>query len=145
EALLARAVEDADVVELGREHVGDLAGAVGRAVVDHEHAAGAPKRLAEGAQHRFEVLALVVRRKANDRSHVRMIAGVATTLPQNTAVSEQFELLADLLELEGEDAFRVLAYRRAATRIRETGGSIAQLALEGKAKALQGIGKTIEG
>jgi DNA polymerase (family 10) len=38
----------------------------------------------------------------------------------------------------------VLAYRRAATRIRETGTSVAQMALEGKAKELQGVGKTIE-
>ena len=37
-----------------------------------------------------------------------------------------------------------MAYRRAAPRINETGGSIAQLALDGKAKELQGIGKTIE-
>src|ERR671936_515009 len=69
---------------------------------------------------------------------------MAATLPQNDVVVEQLELLADLLELEGQDAFRVLAYRRAATRIRETGGSIAQLALDGRAKSLQGIGKTIE-
>src|SRR5438552_9080437 len=69
---------------------------------------------------------------------------VATTLPRNADVSEQFELLADLLELEGEDAFRVLAYRRAAARIRESGDSVAQLALDGRAKQLQGIGKTIE-
>ena len=69
---------------------------------------------------------------------------MATTLPRNADVAGQFELLADLLELEGQDAFRVLAYRRAAARIRETGGSIAQLALEGRAKQLQGIGKTIE-
>src|SRR5215471_10955798 len=48
------------------------------------------------------------------------------------------------MELEGADAFRVTAYRRAATRIRETGSSVAQLALDGRAKELQGIGKTIE-
>jgi DNA polymerase (family 10) len=59
-------------------------------------------------------------------------------------LADQLELLADLSELEGEDSFRVLAYRRAATRIRETGGPVAQLALEGKAKSLSGIGKTIE-
>jgi DNA polymerase (family 10) len=59
-------------------------------------------------------------------------------------VIEQIELLADMLELEGTEAFRVLAYRRAAQRIGEAGGSIAQLALDGKAKQLQGIGKTIE-
>jgi len=69
---------------------------------------------------------------------------VAKTLPRNTDVADQFELLADLLELEGAESFRVLAYRRAATRMRETSGSIAQLALDGKAKELQGIGKTIE-
>jgi DNA polymerase (family 10) len=69
---------------------------------------------------------------------------VAATLPRNDELADQLDLLADLSELEGEDSFRVLAYRRAATRIRETGGPVAQLALEGKAKALQGIGKTIE-
>jgi DNA polymerase (family 10) len=59
-------------------------------------------------------------------------------------VAEQLELLADLLELEGEASFRVLAYRRAATRIRETAASVAELALAGRAKELSGIGKTIE-
>jgi len=69
---------------------------------------------------------------------------VAGALPRNLEVAEQLELLADLLELEGEASFRVLAYRRAATRIRETAGSVAELALAGRAKELQGIGKTIE-
>src|SRR5919197_4457825 len=73
-----------------------------------------------------------------------MIAGVAATLPRNDEVAEQFELLADLLELEGADAFRISAYRKAAQRIRETPTAIAQMALDGRAKALQGIGKTIE-
>ena len=49
-------------------------------------------------------------------------------------VAEQLELLADLLEIEGEASFRVLAYRRAATRIRETAGSVAELALAGDAE-----------
>ncbi len=66
------------------------------------------------------------------------------TLPRNSEVADQFDLLADLMELEGADAFRVIAYRRAATRMRETSGSVAQLALDGKAKELSGIGKTIE-
>jgi DNA polymerase (family 10) len=65
-------------------------------------------------------------------------------LPRNADVADQFDLLADLLELDGADSFRVIAYRRAATRMRETTGSVAQLALDGKAKDLQGIGKTIE-
>jgi DNA polymerase (family 10) len=70
--------------------------------------------------------------------------GAVASLPQNAEVAEQFELLADLLELEGAESFRVVAYRRAAARMRDTSGSIAQLALDGRAKELQGIGKTIE-
>jgi DNA polymerase (family X) len=73
-----------------------------------------------------------------------IIAVVAKTLPRNAEVAEQFDLLADFLELEGSDQFRPLAYRRAAQRMRETGGSIAQLAIEGRAKDLSGIGKVIE-
>jgi DNA polymerase (family X) len=69
---------------------------------------------------------------------------MARTLPRNVDVADQLELLADLLEIEGEASFRVLAYRKAATRIRETAGSVAELALNGRAKDLQGIGKTIE-
>ena len=69
---------------------------------------------------------------------------MARALPRNVDVADQLDLLADLLEIEGEASFRVLAYRKAATRIRETAGSVAELALNGRAKDLQGIGKTIE-
>jgi DNA polymerase (family X) len=72
-----------------------------------------------------------------------MIACMAE-LPRNDQLAEQFELLGDLMELEGSDLFRINAYRNAAARIRETPSSVAQLALDGKAKGLQGIGKTIE-
>jgi DNA polymerase (family 10) len=76
--------------------------------------------------------------------HGPMIAAVAKTLPRNAEVADQFDLLADLLEIEGADSFRVIAYRRAATLMRETPAGIAQMALDGKAKTLSGIGKTIE-
>src|SRR3954454_7216908 len=74
----------------------------------------------------------------------RIIACVAPTLPRNTEVAAQLELLADILELEGEASFRVIAYRRAAARVRDTSGPVAQLALDGTAKELPGIGATIE-
>src|SRR6266550_2136365 len=76
---------------------------------------------------------------------VHIIACVATTLPRNADVADQLDLLADLCEIGGEDSFRVTAYRRAALRVRETPTQVAQLALDGRAKDLQGIGKTIEG
>ena len=69
---------------------------------------------------------------------------MAAPLPRNAELAERFELLADLLELDGADAFRLAAYRRAATRIRESAVSVAELALEGKAQRLSGIGRTIE-
>ncbi len=70
--------------------------------------------------------------------------GTDAVLPRNDVLAAQFELLADLIELGGGDSFRVSAYRRAATRILETSASVAQLALAGRAKELDGIGKTIE-
>ncbi len=69
---------------------------------------------------------------------------MSRTLPKNADLAAQFDLLADLMELQGGDSFRVGAYRKAAARIRETSSSVAQLALDGRAKELQGIGKTIE-
>jgi DNA polymerase (family 10) len=99
----------------------------------------------ERAHHRLEVLALVVRGEADDQAHARIIAAVPAKLPTNTELAEQFELLADMLELDGADAFRLAAYRRAASRIRESAVPVAQLAVDGKATRLSGIGATIEG
>jgi DNA polymerase (family 10) len=66
-----------------------------------------------------------------------------STLPRNADLADQLELLADLSEILGEEPFRVLAYRRAAARIRETPSPVAELALAGRATELPGIGKTI--
>jgi DNA polymerase (family X) len=49
-----------------------------------------------------------------------------------------------MLELDGADAFRLTAYRRAASRIRESAVPVAQLAQEGNATRLSGIGTTIQ-
>lgn len=78
------------------------------------------------------------------RALLRIIARMAKPLPRNSEVADQLELLADISEILGEESFRVLAYRRAATRIRETPGPVAELALAGRATELPGIGKTIE-
>src|SRR4029078_11939694 len=78
------------------------------------------------------------------RNPPRIIGPVNRALPKNAELAAQFDLLADLMEIQGRDLFRVTAYRKAATRIRETSSSVAQLALDGRAKELQGIGKTIE-
>src|SRR5450759_1343330 len=65
--------------------------------------------------------------------------------PSNSDVAAQFELLADLIELEGGDSFRINAYRRAAKQILDSSRSVAELARTWQATELPGIGKTIEG
>jgi DNA polymerase (family 10) len=66
------------------------------------------------------------------------------TLPRNAELADQLDLLADISEILEEESFKVIAYRRAAGRIRESAVPIAELALEGRAKELPGIGRTIE-
>jgi DNA polymerase (family X) len=70
---------------------------------------------------------------------------VSTRAPSNDDVAAQFELLGDLIELEGGDSFRINAYRRAARQIHDSSHSVVELALAGRATELPGIGKTIEG
>jgi hypothetical protein len=70
-------VEDIHVAELRREPLGDLARPVRGAVVDDEDARVQPalsEDPAEPAQHRLDVLALVVGGEADDGLHGRIIA-----------------------------------------------------------------------
>ncbi len=69
---------------------------------------------------------------------------MAQTLPRNADLADQLDLLADISEILGEESFKIIAYRRAATRIRETPTPVAELALSGHATDLPGVGKTIE-
>jgi DNA polymerase (family X) len=62
---------------------------------------------------------------------------------RNGEIAEAFEELASLYELDGAVVYRVLAYRNAAKRIRDAGVSVAELAREGRAEQLPGVGKTI--
>jgi DNA polymerase (family X) len=147
EPVPVRPVENGQIVELGGEPLRELTRAVRGGVVDHEHPSvetmlreNGPER----ANERLDVPLLVVGRHADGQAHPRIIAAVARKLPQNPELAEHFELLADMLELDGADAFRLAAYRRAATRIRESAVPVAQLALDHKATRLSGIGSTIE-
>jgi DNA polymerase (family 10) len=143
----ARPVKHGGVVELRRQPGRDVSRTVLRAVVDDEHTAVETvlaQDRSEGTDERLDVLTLVVGRHADGQAHLRIIAVVAPKLPSNAELAEQFELLADLLELDGADAFRLAAYRRAAARISESAVPVAQLAVDRKATRLSGIGSTIE-
>ncbi|MBA2579241.1 MAG: DNA polymerase/3'-5' exonuclease PolX [Thermoleophilaceae bacterium] len=62
---------------------------------------------------------------------------------RNAEIADAFAELADLYELDGAIVHRVLAYRNAATAIRSSGRSVAELAQAGRAEELPGVGKTI--
>jgi DNA polymerase (family 10) len=61
----------------------------------------------------------------------------------NAEIARAFDELAALYELDGAVQYRVLAYRNAAKAIRDSGVSVAQLARQGRAEELAGVGKTI--
>jgi len=64
--------------------------------------------------------------------------------PTNREVADTLQRIGDLLELEGAVRHRVLAYRRAAARIRATSTSVARMALEGRATDLPDVGATLQ-
>ncbi len=64
----------------------------------------------------------------------------------NTEIADIFEEVADLLEIDGANPFRVRAYRQAAENIRDMGPSLADLvANESDLTKLPGIGKDLAG
>ncbi len=64
--------------------------------------------------------------------------------PSNGEIAHALQLLGDLLELQGADRHRVLAYRRGAARVRAHPESVAALARAGRATALPDIGATLQ-
>jgi hypothetical protein len=54
----------------------------------------------------------------------------------NAEVADQFDLLANLIELEDGDRFRINAYRRAAKQIRDSSRSVTEMALAGRASSM---------
>ncbi len=64
--------------------------------------------------------------------------------PTNTEIAEAFDELGDLYELDGAVIHRVVAYRNAAKAVREASTSVSQLARQGRATELPGIGGTLQ-
>ena len=62
---------------------------------------------------------------------------------RNGEIADLFDLLGDLYELDGAVVYRVLAYRRAAKRFRETAESVWSLSEQGRLTELDDIGDTI--
>ncbi len=63
--------------------------------------------------------------------------------PGNAETAALFERIADLLEIRGENVFKVNAYRRAAENILETGCPLAEIRAEGTLRQVPGVGEAI--
>ncbi|KPK94965.1 MAG: hypothetical protein AMJ88_02255 [Anaerolineae bacterium SM23_ 63] len=63
----------------------------------------------------------------------------------NREVAEVFQRIADLLEIKGEEIYRVLAYRRASDTVRSLGESIEAVWRDGRLEEIPGVGKAISG
>ena len=63
----------------------------------------------------------------------------------NAEIAEALTELATLYELDGAIRYRVLAYREAARTVRQSPVSVEELAREGRATELPGVGETLQG
>src|SRR3712207_599007 len=78
----------------------------------------------------------------------RIKRGIKGKRMDNEAIAERFNRLADLMEIRGDDAFRIRSYRNAADMIETWPVEMERLAREGGVKGLQeipGVGKAISG
>jgi len=64
---------------------------------------------------------------------------------KNFEVARQFELMADLLEIRGENPFRIRAYRRAALNLQSLTEDIESLARAGRLDEIPGVGADLAG
>jgi DNA polymerase (family 10) len=63
---------------------------------------------------------------------------------KNAEIAAAMDELGDLYELDGAVVYRVVAYREAANAIRNSPVSVAELAQQGRATEVRGIGKTLQ-
>ncbi len=64
---------------------------------------------------------------------------------RNFEVARIFDLMADLLEIRGENPFRIRAYRRAAANLESLTEDVETVVAEGRLETIPGIGKDLAG
>lgn len=70
---------------------------------------------------------------------------MSDSLPSNEEIADVLDQIAELLEMQDENPFRIKAYRDGADSIRSFDGSVAQISLEGGEEQLQSIPNIGEG
>lgn len=64
---------------------------------------------------------------------------------KNAEIARVFELMADVLEIKGDNPFRIRAYRRAAQNLESLGEDVEALARQGRLEEIPGIGADLAG
>ncbi len=62
---------------------------------------------------------------------------------RNSELADTFTLIADLLEIKGENIYKILAYRKAADSLNNLGREAADIARENGLSSIPGVGKAI--
>jgi len=70
-------------------------------------------------------------------------SGLALAAVNNKQIAKVFEDIADLLELKGENVFKVRAYQKAARAIEQSPTEVEQLVKEDRLRAVPGVGEAI--
>jgi DNA polymerase (family X) len=63
---------------------------------------------------------------------------------ENAEVAQKLKELADLLEIQGENSFKIAAYRRAAITIEELGRDLSEVWRAGELRQIPGVGEALE-
>ena len=82
--------------------------------------------------------------RAEARVTLKTVTASGSTAPTNSEIAAAFDELGDLYELDGASIHRIVAYRNGARAVREASKQVAQLALDGEATKLPGIGATLQ-
>jgi len=62
---------------------------------------------------------------------------------KNQEISDRFNEIADMLDILGEDAFRIISYRRAARQLEALTEDVEDLVREGRVASVPGIGAAL--
>ncbi len=61
----------------------------------------------------------------------------------NQQIAETFRTIADLMEIKGENIYKILAYRKAADSLGNLSQDVNEIWKEGKLTEVDGVGKAI--
>jgi DNA polymerase (family 10) len=65
------------------------------------------------------------------------------TTMTNQQLAETFQTIADLLEIKGENIYKILAYRKAADSLSYLGQDVNEIWKQGRLSEIDGVGKAI--